>query len=97
MHSRSRRVGRGNPRTDFYRLHRLHGHDRLRQGCVEALIPLNVSTQAGWDPVPSTPEAYADRSTPIDRFLPSRNALLASEQVLYDQGAFVYYWLRGWI
>ena len=58
---------------------------------------LRVFRKAGWDPVPSTPEAYADRSTPIDRYLPSKNALLASEQVLYDQGAFVYYWLRGWI
>jgi len=58
---------------------------------------LRVFRKAGWDPVPSTPEAYADRSIPIDRFLPSKNALLASEQVLYNQGAFVYYWLRGWI
>ena len=58
---------------------------------------LRVFRKAGWDPVPSTPEAYADESTPIDRFLPSKNALLASEQVLYGQGAFVYYWLRGWL
>ena len=58
---------------------------------------LRVFRKAGWDPVPSTPEAYADLSDPIDRFLPSKNALLASEQVLYGQGAFVYYWLRGWL
>jgi uncharacterized SAM-binding protein YcdF (DUF218 family) len=58
---------------------------------------LRVFRKAGWDPVPSTPEAYADRHDPIDRFLPSKNALLASEQVLYGEGALVYYWLRGWI
>jgi uncharacterized SAM-binding protein YcdF (DUF218 family) len=58
---------------------------------------LRVFRQVGWDPVPSTPEAYADRSDPLDRVLPSKNALLASEQVLYDEGALVYYWLRGWI
>jgi uncharacterized SAM-binding protein YcdF (DUF218 family) len=58
---------------------------------------LRVFRKAGWDPVPSTPEAYADRSDPIGRFLPSKNALLASEQVLYGEGALVYYWLRGWI
>ena len=50
---------------------------------------LRVFRKAGWDPVPSTPEAYADRSDPLDRFLPSKNALLASEQVLYDEGALV--------
>jgi protein-S-isoprenylcysteine O-methyltransferase Ste14 len=58
---------------------------------------LRVFRKAGWDPVPSTPEAYADRWRPIDRFLPSKNALLASEQLFYGEGAFVYYWLRGWL
>jgi uncharacterized SAM-binding protein YcdF (DUF218 family) len=58
---------------------------------------LRVFRKAGWDPVPSTPEAYGDRSRPIDRFLPEKNALLASEQLFYGEGAFVYYWLRGWL
>jgi len=58
---------------------------------------LRVFRKAGWDPVPSSPEAYADPLKPIDRFLPSKNALLASEQVLYGLGALGYYWCRGWI
>jgi len=58
---------------------------------------LRVFRKAGWDPVPSTPEAYADDLKPVDRWLPSKNALLTSEQILYGEGALIYYWLRGWI
>jgi len=58
---------------------------------------LRVFRKAGWDPVPSTPEAYADDVKPVDLWLPSKNALLTSEQILYGEGALIYYWLRGWI
>jgi uncharacterized SAM-binding protein YcdF (DUF218 family) len=58
---------------------------------------LRVFRKAGWDPIPSCPEAYADDDKVIERFLPSKNALLASQEVFYDEGAMVYYWLRGWI
>lgn len=58
---------------------------------------LRVFRKAGWDPVPSSPEAYGGRMNAIDRYLPSKNALLVSEHLLYDKGAVVYYWMRGWI
>jgi uncharacterized SAM-binding protein YcdF (DUF218 family) len=58
---------------------------------------LRVFRKVGWDPVPSTPDAYADRLDTLGRFLPSKNALLASEGVVYGEGALGYYWLRGWI
>jgi uncharacterized SAM-binding protein YcdF (DUF218 family) len=57
---------------------------------------LRVFRKAGWDPIPSSPELFDDAAG-IDQFLPSNTALLASEQMLYDQGAMVYYRLRGWI
>jgi uncharacterized SAM-binding protein YcdF (DUF218 family) len=58
---------------------------------------LRVFRKAGWDPIPSTPEAYADDREAVNRWLPSRNALLTSEQVLYGEAALAYYWIRGWI
>jgi uncharacterized SAM-binding protein YcdF (DUF218 family) len=57
---------------------------------------LRVFRKAGWEPIPSTPEVFDDR-VGIGRFLPSKTALLASEHMFYDQGAMVYYFLRGWI
>jgi len=58
---------------------------------------LRVFRKAGWDPVPSVPEAYADDTRPVFRWLPSKNALMSSEQVVYGECALAYYWIRGWL
>jgi uncharacterized SAM-binding protein YcdF (DUF218 family) len=58
---------------------------------------LRVFHKAGLDPIPSSPEAYVIHSGPLEYLLPSDSALLASEELFYDKGAMVYYWLRGWI
>jgi uncharacterized SAM-binding protein YcdF (DUF218 family) len=58
---------------------------------------LRVFRKAGWDPIPSSPEPYVDDTDAVKHFLPSQNMLLASEALVYDEGAMVYYWLRGWI
>ena len=58
---------------------------------------LRVFHKAGFDPVPSSPDLDLNDSGPVEYFLPSRNALLASEGLVYDKLAMGYYWLRGWI
>jgi uncharacterized SAM-binding protein YcdF (DUF218 family) len=58
---------------------------------------LRVFRKAGFDPVPSSPEAYVIQPGLGEYLLPSKSALLASEEIFYDKGAMVYYWLRGWI
>jgi len=58
---------------------------------------LQVFRKAGWNPVPSSPEVYVNDAGRLDYFVPSKDALYTSEQVIYDQLAMVYYWARGWI
>ena len=58
---------------------------------------LRVFHQAGLDPVPSTPDLDLPRANRIEYVLPSRTALFASEELVYDKLGMVYYWLRGWI
>jgi uncharacterized SAM-binding protein YcdF (DUF218 family) len=58
---------------------------------------LRVFRKAGLDPIPSSPEAYAIHSGPLEYWLPSESALLCSKEIFYDKGAMAYYWLRGWI
>jgi uncharacterized SAM-binding protein YcdF (DUF218 family) len=58
---------------------------------------LRVFQKAGFDPVPSVPDLGLAHYQPVEYFLPSKNALVASEELLYDKAALVYYRLRGWI
>jgi uncharacterized SAM-binding protein YcdF (DUF218 family) len=95
------------PRAQNTREHAIYVPPLLRERHVARFVlvtsrqhmsrALRVFRKAGWDPVPSTPEAYADDLIGVERWVPSRNALLVSEQVLYGEVAFAYYWLRGWL
>lgn len=58
---------------------------------------LKVFHAVGLDPIPSTPEFLASGGKPLERFLPSGDALDASSAMLYDELAMAYYWVRGWI
>ncbi len=51
----------------------------------------------GLDPIPSTPEVYVARGDVLEMYLPSRVGLYASERMLYDLLAWVYYKARGWV
>ena len=57
---------------------------------------LRVFRKAGWDPVPSTPEVWVEGPGILDSVLPSRHALVASQALIYDEAAAIYYWARGW-
>ena len=57
---------------------------------------LGVFRKAGWNPVPSCPEFFA-QDDGLKYFLPSRGALDASYSLWYDLGGLAYYKLRGWI
>ena len=57
---------------------------------------LHVFRKVGWSPVASTPDEW---DPPLDWWtwlLPSRQALSASQSLMYDQVGSVYYWIRGW-
>ena len=58
---------------------------------------LRVFRKAGWDPIPSSPEVLAIDSSRVRDALPSKEALEASEHLIYDELALLYYWLRGWL
>jgi len=58
---------------------------------------LRVFRKAGFDPVPSTPDLDIERPNRIENVLPSRAALDAGEQLIYDKLGLLYYWVRGWI
>jgi len=51
----------------------------------------------GIEPVPSTPEVYVPRRRFLEMYVPSEEARTASEHMLYDLLASVYYKMRGWI
>jgi uncharacterized SAM-binding protein YcdF (DUF218 family) len=57
---------------------------------------LRAFRAAGFDPVPSSPEFFAERRGMLSRFLPSSSALEASTAMLYDLVALLYYRVRGW-
>ena len=52
---------------------------------------------AGASPVPSTPEVYVARGRFLEMYLPSGAGLHASECMIYDLMAWVYYKARGWL
>lgn len=64
-----------------------------RQHVVRALAAFRA---VGLHPIPSTPEVYARPGHRLEMYLPSRVALMASQSVLYDLFARVYYRWRGW-
>jgi uncharacterized SAM-binding protein YcdF (DUF218 family) len=57
---------------------------------------LRAFRKVGWDPIPSTPDFYVGRLRSAPYF-PREAALEASSEMLYDQLAMIYYWLRGWV
>ena len=57
---------------------------------------LRAFRRAGFDPVPSSPEFYAEEGRRFEDFLPSRSALEASTAMMYDVAAMLYYRARGW-
>jgi uncharacterized SAM-binding protein YcdF (DUF218 family) len=65
-----------------------------RQHIARALA---VFRRAGWDPIPSSPEPYADNVKRVEWFIPSKNALFASQMAIYDKLGWIYYRLRGWV
>ena len=58
---------------------------------------LRVFQKAGLHPVPSTPDLDLDHRSALKNVLPSRTALNACEELVYDKLGTVYYWFRGWI
>ena len=57
---------------------------------------MRVFRKAGWDPIPSSPDVWDPPIEWWDWVLPSRQALTASQGLLYDLVGRVYYWIRGW-
>jgi len=58
---------------------------------------LGAFRKVGFDPVPSTPEVYVGRGYLLEKYLPSSDGLSASETLIYDLLARVYYRMRGWV
>ena len=57
---------------------------------------LKAFQKVGWNPIPSTPEFFVNR-TGASPYVPRAGALDASSAMLYDELAMVYYWFRGWL
>jgi uncharacterized SAM-binding protein YcdF (DUF218 family) len=51
----------------------------------------------GANPTPSTPEVYVPSGGALSMVLPSTDALLTSESMIYDLLGWVYYKARGWV
>jgi uncharacterized SAM-binding protein YcdF (DUF218 family) len=60
---------------------------------------LGVFRAAGLDPIPATPELFAeyDQWSRVERWLPSKTALAVSESMCYAGIGTIYYRRRGWI
>ena len=58
---------------------------------------LGAFRKVGIDAVPSTPDVYVESGNVFEKYLPSRDGLSASETLIYDLLARVYYRARGWI
>jgi uncharacterized SAM-binding protein YcdF (DUF218 family) len=65
-----------------------------QQHIARAVAAFNA---VGIDPVPSTPEVYVPRGRFLEMYLPSEEGRTASEHMLYDLLAWVYYKARGWV
>jgi uncharacterized SAM-binding protein YcdF (DUF218 family) len=50
----------------------------------------------GLNPFPGASAAWPDRSPDACRWCPDDDALKISEEVVYNQVAYLYYWARGW-
>src|SRR5438477_2145126 len=55
-----------------------------------------VFEAAGMKPVPAPALPSSERSPLACRWCPTHDALQASDDVVYEQAAFLYYWLQGW-
>jgi uncharacterized SAM-binding protein YcdF (DUF218 family) len=65
-----------------------------RQHMARALAAFR---RAGFDPVPSNPEAFGGDAGMLKKFLPSDSALDATTGMVYDVFARLYYRMRGWV
>jgi uncharacterized SAM-binding protein YcdF (DUF218 family) len=57
---------------------------------------LAVFRAAGFDPVLSVSLLRSEDQPPPSWVLPTRESLYQSDQAVYEYGAWVYYWWRGW-
>jgi uncharacterized SAM-binding protein YcdF (DUF218 family) len=58
---------------------------------------LAVFEAAGLKPIAAVSRPWLDRSPSACRWCPSRFALELSDDVVYEQGAWLYYWAHGWL
>lgn len=58
---------------------------------------MSVFHAAGYDPVPSVTLLRSEQLQPPLFFLPNDDSISLSDQALYDYGAWVLYWWRGWL
>jgi uncharacterized SAM-binding protein YcdF (DUF218 family) len=57
---------------------------------------LTVFRAAGLDPVPSVSLLRSDNLQPAAWVVPTEEFLYISDQAMYEYGAWVYYWWKGW-
>jgi len=55
-----------------------------------------VFEAAGLKPIAAAARPWPDRSPSACRWCPSHYALQLSDDVIYEQGAWLYYWAHGW-
>jgi uncharacterized SAM-binding protein YcdF (DUF218 family) len=58
---------------------------------------LAVFEAAGLKPIAAAARPWSDRSPSACRWCPSQYALQLSDDVIYEQGAWLYYWAHGWL
>ena len=58
---------------------------------------LAVFEAAGLKPLPAAARPWLDRSPSVCRWCPSRSAIDLSDDVVYEQVAYLYYWAHGWL
>jgi uncharacterized SAM-binding protein YcdF (DUF218 family) len=55
-----------------------------------------VFEAAGMKPIPDAALPWSDRVPLMCRWCPTHDALQISDDVVYEQAAFAYYWAQGW-
>jgi uncharacterized SAM-binding protein YcdF (DUF218 family) len=58
---------------------------------------LSVFRKAGYDPVGSVSLLRSEQLAPPLFFLPNDDSIVLSDEALYDYGASLLYWWRGWL
>ena len=56
-----------------------------------------VFEAAGMKPVPAAALPWSERSPLVCRWCPTHDALQVSDDVVYEQAAYLYYWAHGWL